>query len=224
MATGRHPKYSRIPAGFPDARLIKLETNYRSTRRIVDTADRLIRENSQRIERTLRTENDEGEMVSLRELSDERHEARFIVDEIRRLQQKNGLRRSGRGDVSHHGAIARDRGIVPDERHSVPHHRRTALLRAQGSQGRYCVPPIIHNPYDELSLNRIIDNMPIGRGIGPKAIDSMRDWSEQRNLSLVDGFAAAAGAPDGPVLRARPDRLLSGSDSRSLNSENSKKN
>ncbi|MEZ4496400.1 MAG: 3'-5' exonuclease [Thermomicrobiales bacterium] len=58
---------------------------------------------------------------------------------------------------------------------------------------------IIHNPYDELSLNRIIDNMPIGRGIGPKAIDSMQDWSEQRNLSLVDGFAAAAGA-DGPVL------------------------
>ena len=186
---------------FPDARLIKLETNYRSTRRIVETADRLIRENSQRIERTLRTENDEGEMVSLRELSDERHEARFIVDEIRRLQQKNGLRADQVAVM--YRTTAQSRVIEESFRMSgIPYRIIGGLRFYERKEVKDVIAflRIIHNPYDELSLNRIIDNMPIGRGIGPKAIDSMRDWSEQRNLSLVDGFAAAAGATDGPIL------------------------
>ncbi|MGI9255129.1 MAG: ATP-dependent helicase, partial [Thermomicrobiales bacterium] len=71
---------------FPDARRIDLELNYRSTRRIVDTADRVISANTQRIDRRLRTENDEGEKIVLKELPDGTVEARWIVDEIRRLQ------------------------------------------------------------------------------------------------------------------------------------------
>jgi DNA helicase-2/ATP-dependent DNA helicase PcrA len=42
--------------------------------------------------------------------------------------------------------------------------------------------------------------MPLGRGIGPKAIDAVRVWAEQRNLGLVDGFVASAGAIDSPPL------------------------
>jgi DNA helicase-2/ATP-dependent DNA helicase PcrA len=75
---------------FPDLTEIHLELNYRSTRRIVEIADLVIRENTQRIDRRLRTENDEGPKISLRELSDQNHEARAIVDEIRRLMRTEG--------------------------------------------------------------------------------------------------------------------------------------
>ena len=56
---------------YPDARQIHLELNYRSTARIVEAADRVIRENVARIDRRLRTENDDGEQIVLRELTDQ---------------------------------------------------------------------------------------------------------------------------------------------------------
>ncbi|MCC6705008.1 MAG: UvrD-helicase domain-containing protein [Thermomicrobiales bacterium] len=186
---------------FPDARLIKLETNYRSTRRIVETADRLIRENTQRIERTLITENDEGEMVSLRELSDERHEARFIVDEIRRLQQSTGVRADQIAVM--YRTTAQSRVIEESFRMSgIPYRIIGGLRFYERKEVKDVIAflRIIHNPADELSLNRVIDNMPIGRGIGPKAIDAVRAWAEQHNLGLVEGFVAAAGALDAPAL------------------------
>ncbi len=70
---------------YPDATEIHLELNYRSTARIVEAADRVIRENEARIDRRLRTENADGEPIVLRELNDQAHEASFIADEVRRM-------------------------------------------------------------------------------------------------------------------------------------------
>jgi DNA helicase-2/ATP-dependent DNA helicase PcrA len=186
---------------FPDATLIKLETNYRSTRRIVETADRLIRENTQRIERTLRTENDEGELVSLRELSDERHEARFIVDEVRRLQQSQGVRADQIAVM--YRTTAQSRVLEEAFRMSgIPYRIIGGLRFYERKEVKDVIAflRILHNPADELSLTRVIDNLPLGRGIGPKAIDAVREWADQRGLGLVDGFVAAAGAADPPAF------------------------
>src|SRR5690606_26673592 len=59
---------------YPDAKQINLELNYRSSGYIVQAADRLIRENTDRIERPIRTTNPDGEKIALRELSDQNHE------------------------------------------------------------------------------------------------------------------------------------------------------
>jgi DNA helicase-2/ATP-dependent DNA helicase PcrA len=183
---------------YPDATLIKLETNYRSTRRIVATADRLIQENTQRIERTLRTDNDEGELVSLRELSDERHEARFVVDEIRRLSRVHDV-------VADQIAVmyrttAQSRVLEEAFRMSEIPYRIVGGLRfyeRKEVKDVIALLRVIHNPSDELSLNRVIDNLPVGRGIGPKAIDGVRDWAMSRGVSLADGFVALApGSPE----------------------------
>src|SRR4029079_6850240 len=56
---------------FPDARRIDLEINYRSTARIVAAADNVIKANTQRLDRKLRTINDEGAPISVRELTDQ---------------------------------------------------------------------------------------------------------------------------------------------------------
>jgi DNA helicase-2/ATP-dependent DNA helicase PcrA len=178
---------------YSDATLIKLETNYRSTRRIVATADRLIQENTQRIERTLRTDNDEGELVSLRELSDERHEARFVVDEIRRLAKVHNVRADQIAVM--YRTTAQSRVLEEAFRMSEIPYRIVGGLRfyeRREVKDVIALLRVIHNPSDELSLNRVIDNLPVGRGIGPKAIDVVRDWSVSHGTTLADGFVVLA--------------------------------
>jgi DNA helicase-2/ATP-dependent DNA helicase PcrA len=180
-------------ADYPDATMIKLETNYRSTRRIVETADRLIKENSQRIERTLRTDNAEGEMVSLRELSDERHEARFVVDEIRRLMS---IQHASPHQIAvMYRTTAQSRVLEEAFRMSAINYRIVGGLRfyeRKEVKDVIALLRVLYNPADEISLNRVIENLPVGRGIGPKAIDQVRAWSTVNQVTLTDGFIALA--------------------------------
>jgi DNA helicase-2/ATP-dependent DNA helicase PcrA len=70
---------------FSDAVLIKLEQNYRSTQTILDAANALLSNNERQIEKSLWTENPQGDPVHVRELEDEHAEARFVAGEIERL-------------------------------------------------------------------------------------------------------------------------------------------
>ncbi len=69
---------------FPGARVVRLEQNYRSTPVILDAANRVIRENRFRKEKTMRTERTGGARVSILEAADETDEARWIVEEVER--------------------------------------------------------------------------------------------------------------------------------------------
>ncbi|MEA2457963.1 MAG: ATP-dependent helicase UvrD/PcrA, partial [Thermoleophilaceae bacterium] len=70
---------------FDDAHVVKLEQNYRSTQTILDAANGVLRNNRQQIEKTLWTDNPQGDPVHVRELDDEHAEARFVAGEIERL-------------------------------------------------------------------------------------------------------------------------------------------
>src|SRR3954466_7149200 len=70
---------------FEDARVIRLEQNYRSTQTIVKAANALIRNNRGRMEKQLWTEVGEGDTIKVRELDDDRAEARYVIGEIERL-------------------------------------------------------------------------------------------------------------------------------------------
>ncbi len=72
-------------AQFPDARVVKLEQNYRSTQTILDAANAVISHNRGRKEKELWTELGEGDPIHIRELDDEHAEARFVTGEIERL-------------------------------------------------------------------------------------------------------------------------------------------
>ena len=176
---------------FPDAKEIHLELNYRSTRRIVEIADRVIRENTQRIDRRLRTENEEGPLVSVRELSDHLHEARSIVDEIRRLMTTDGI--SGDAVAVMYRTTAQSRVLEEAFRTSDIPYRIVGGVRfydRKEVKDVLAVLRLLHNPADEVSLERIIDNTPLGRGIGPKAMDAVREWATRNGTTLLDGFQA----------------------------------
>ena len=68
---------------FPDAAVIKLEQNYRSTKRILDAANAVIRNNQGRKDKTLWTANEEGEKVKLRQFDQAYEEADYIIQDIR---------------------------------------------------------------------------------------------------------------------------------------------
>jgi DNA helicase-2/ATP-dependent DNA helicase PcrA len=70
---------------FPDARVIKLEQNYRSTQTILDAANAVIRNNRGQKPKSLWTEIGQGDPIKVRELEDEHAEARFVTGEIQRL-------------------------------------------------------------------------------------------------------------------------------------------
>ena len=77
---------------FPDAEVVKLEQNYRSTQTILDAANAVIANNRARKEKSLWTELGEGDPVHVRELEDEHAEARFVVAEIERLVDEGDSR------------------------------------------------------------------------------------------------------------------------------------
>ena len=88
---------------FPDAQVVKLEQNYRSTQTILDAANAVIAHNRGRMGKTLWTDLGEGDPVKVRELDDEHAEARFVAGRDRAARRR-GRRR------------ARDRGLLPDQR------------------------------------------------------------------------------------------------------------
>ena len=77
---------------FPDATVVKLEQNYRSTQTILSAANAVISHNRARKSKTLWSDLGEGDPVHLRELEDEHAEARFVVSEIERLVDEGGSR------------------------------------------------------------------------------------------------------------------------------------
>jgi DNA helicase-2/ATP-dependent DNA helicase PcrA len=185
---------------YPDAKRIHLELNYRSTQRIVATADRVIRENKQRIDRKLRTENDEGARVMVRVLADQRHEAHFIVGEIRRLMNTRGI---AADDVAvMYRTTAQSRVLEEAFRVNEIPYRIVGGVRfydRKEVKDVLAVLRLLYNPADEISLERVLENMPIGRGLGPKALDSLRAWSTLHRQPLLDAFIALA----------EPDELVS---------------
>jgi DNA helicase-2/ATP-dependent DNA helicase PcrA len=178
---------------FPDAKVVRLETNYRSTRRIVETADRVIRENTQRIERKLRTDNEDGERVAVRELADQNHEAQFIVDEARRLIR---MRRITGDDIAvMYRTTAQSRVLEEAFRTSEVPYRIVGGVRfydRREVKDVLAVLRLLYNPSDEVSLSRVIDNLPIGRGFGPKALDVVRSWATENGAPVLNGFLALA--------------------------------
>jgi DNA helicase-2/ATP-dependent DNA helicase PcrA len=94
----RHADVSNIldfDKDFPDADVVKLEQNYRSTQTVLSAANAVVEQNRERRPKELWTEEEGGELVQLNELTDEHEEARWVAGEIDRLEEEEGVGRSG---------------------------------------------------------------------------------------------------------------------------------
>jgi DNA helicase-2/ATP-dependent DNA helicase PcrA len=167
---------------FPEATVIKLETNYRSTAPILEAANNLIEHNTGRLGKTLRSHRGDGEPVRLIHSLDEAHEAKTIArhiqdllaegvdpDEIAVLYRINALSRSLEEGFTREGLGFKLIG-------GIRFYER-AEIKDIISYFR-----VLANPHDDFSFLRII-NKP-KRGIGKASLDKLQKAAYDRQLSL----------------------------------------
>ena len=148
---------------FPDAQVVRLEQNYRSTQTILDAANAVIAHNRGRMGKSLWTDLGEGDPVKVRELEDEHAEARFVVGEIERLVDE-GVSRAEIAVFYRTNAQSR---VLEDTlvraRDRLPGHRRHEVLRARRDQGRDRLPDGAGQPAGRRRRSRA---SPTRRGAG----------------------------------------------------------
>jgi len=167
---------------YPDATVIKLEQNYRSTKRILEAANNVIANNLDRPEKKLWTHNPEGDPIIFYQAGDEREEAAFVGDEIRHGVLEEG--RSYRDFAILYRTHAQSRTFEEEFiRRGIPYRIVSGVRFYERKEIKDLLAylRLIFNPYDSLSLRRII-NVP-KRGIG------------DTTLSRLDDYAAAMGMP-----------------------------
>jgi DNA helicase-2/ATP-dependent DNA helicase PcrA len=172
----------RFEKDFPDAQVILLEQNYRSTQSILDVAMAIIDRNPQRTPKHLFTDRGEGGKVTAYEAHDDRLEAAFVVDTIARLIAQG---EAGPGDFAvMYRTNAQSRLL---EEAFLAAGLPYKLVGAQRFYGRREVKDVIAflrvilNPDDEVSLGRVINVPP--RGIGDKTFYGLRSLAGQLSLS-----------------------------------------
>ena len=183
---------------FPDATVIKLEQNYRSTANILDAANQIIAHNEGRKEKELWTEDGEGEKIALYAAADERDEAAWICQRIRQLQ-RGGTPYGSIAILYRMHALSR----VLEEtlmRAGIPYHvyGGTRFYDRREVRDVLAYLRVIQNPADDISLSRII-NVP-KRAIGDSTVEQLTQYARQNDMSL---YAAVAAPPDTLASRAR---------------------
>ena len=180
---------------FPEAVVIRLETNYRSTAQILDAANAVIRHNGKRHEKTLRSYEGLGDPVEVVEVDDEEAEADHVVGEIARLGRKGGKRW---GDF----AILFRTQVQPRvfemrlRQDQIPYVLVGGMSFFDRKEVRDVLAylKLIANPEDEVSLLRIINTPP--RGVGKTTVDKAMSIAAEKGLTLSNVFAEGNEYPE----------------------------
>ena len=169
---------------YPDAKVIKLEQNYRSTKKILNASNEIISKNAEQKKKKLWTENPEGESISIYEALDEKDEAEWITTKVRELLLNNV-------DPTEIAVLYRT--------NAMSRNLEEALLRANVNYrivggirfyGRAEIKDVVAylkvliNPDDLIALQRII-NVP-KRGIGSKTIEKYLELATQSRKGLLN--------------------------------------
>ena len=172
---------------YPDAKVVLLEQNYRSTKNILETASNVISVNQKRKAKKLWTENDQGERTVVVEAYTEQEEAQFVVREIEQLVAKGLFRLSDFAVMYRTNAQSR----VLEEafiRYGVAYRlvAGTRFYERREVKDVIAYFRLIQNPHDSVSLQRII-NVP-GRGIGQTTVAKLAAWAQSLGASVYDAL------------------------------------
>jgi len=174
---------------FPEAKIIRLEQNYRSTKAILTAGQGLIQNNIYRHEKDLWTENSDGEKISIAHLTDEKEEAKFIIEKMKRLIQK-GYKLND--FVILYRTHAQSRPIEEEFlTQGFPYKIIGALKFYERREIKDILAylRILTNPNDFISLQRIY-NVP-SRGIGKSALVRFTDFTKKNNLNFFESLSKA---------------------------------
>lgn len=175
---------------FPEAKVVKLEQNYRSTQTIIGAATHVIRNNTQRKDKTLFTENEPGDPIIVREENNEYDEARFVVNEIQNLLDTTDY--SPEDIAIFYRTNAQSRVLEEQFRlRSLPYKIVGGMKFYERMEIKDILAymKLILNPTDDVAFKRII-NVPV-RGIGKTTVDRLEEYAALHDLSMVEATARA---------------------------------
>ena len=179
---------------FPDAKVIRLEQNYRSTQNILNVANGVIRNNMGRKEKRLWTENEEGKPIVFRQFLNGFEEAEYIVEDIRRHV------REGEADYQDYAILYRTnaQSRLFEEKlifANIPYK----LIGGVNFYARKEIKDllaylkIIDNGRDDLAVRRVL-NVP-KRGIGATTLNRVQDYATAYGIGLYDALLRADEIP-----------------------------
>lgn len=172
---------------YPSAQIIKLEQNYRSTQTILNAANAVIKNNVERLEKRLWTENNPGVHLQKYAASDEHNEADFIVESMMKEHGENYVpygkmavlyRMNAQSRVIEESMVKR--GIAYTMVGGTRFYDRAEI------RDMLAYLKLVANFRDDISLMRII-NVP-RRGIGQTTIQKLSEFSKQGNMSMFEGI------------------------------------
>ena len=175
---------------FPDAKVIRLEQNYRSTKNILSAANEVIANNASRKSKTLWTENPEGDLIHFRQFMNGYEEAEYVVGEISRAHRENGAKYKDCAVLYRTNAQSRlfeEKCLLAN----IPY-------KIVGGVNFYARKEIkdllaylktVDNARDDLAVRRII-NVP-KRGIGAASLSKVQDFADQNGIGFYDALQRA---------------------------------
>ena len=179
---------------------IKLERNYRSHGNILDCANALIENNSQRLGKNLTTDQGAGEPVRIHEAPTDLDEARWLVEEIQALTKNDGFPRQEIALL--YRSIAQSRVLESRLFNAgIPYRVYGGLRFFERAEIKHALAylRLLENPQDDTSFLRVV-NFP-ARGIGARSIEALQEEARQAGCSLLDATTLVSGAA-GAKLRS----------------------
>ncbi len=169
---------------YKDAKVILLEQNYRSTKTILNAANSVIKNNVQKKDKNLWTENEDGEKIKYVRALDEKDEASFVTKEVKNLRSE-GVSLDDIAVLYRTNAQSRtiEEGFLNS---NIPYKivGAYAFYSRKEIKDLLAYLKLIYNPKDDVSLTRVI-NYP-KRGIGPKTIDNLSMDAVLNDTSMFD--------------------------------------
>ena len=171
---------------YPEAKTILLEENYRSTKTILNAANCVIKNNKERKDKNLWSNNEEGNKIKYKVVENEKEEASFVVDKIKELIN-SGVKEEDIAVLYRTNAQSR---VIEEEM-----LKKNIKYRIVGSFYFYnrkeikdllCYLRLINNHKDDVSFLRVI-NTP-KRGIGEKTIDNLTNNATEEGISLYEAI------------------------------------
>ena len=201
---------------YPEAKVITLEQNYRSTKTILEAATSMIAANKQRKQKQLWTDNEDGQAILVVEAYNEKEEAQFVVRETEILTKRKTFEP---GDIAvMYRTNAQSRALEEAFlRHGVPYRLVGGLRFYERKEVKDALAYLrmIQNPFDSASMARII-NVP-ARGIGDRSVEELTKWAHSMNIPPYAALQLLANAEPSEEtdklqspFNARTEQALSG--------------
>ncbi len=173
---------------YPDAKTILLEQNYRSTSTILDAANQVIKNNSQRKDKKLWTDRGQGEKIKYYRAYNERDEAQYVIRKIKELVNR-GTEYKDIAILYRTNAQSR---VVEEEmlKENLPYRVIGSFYFYSRKEIKDLIAylRLIHNSKDNISLLRVI-NTP-KRGIGLKTIENLTSKADEEGISIYDAISS----------------------------------